>query len=225
MITMAQVTTPSNARNNNNDSAAANNNTKEKKKQDTLFGPNIGIVSGGPDWTERTSDGKLVDELTPEIVKGWIAKSKEVSRRSDDNCHSSSWVTIYITYVGKSLTVLLPHTSFSISIFTILEQSPASGHPSDDIYPIQRQITLRQPSKHSSTSNVPPSASPPSNPPNPTTPPTSTPNTTTASNSNTTATHPNVASTFTSSSHPPTTLLINHSRQWASRQRCVCSRS
>jgi hypothetical protein len=47
-----------------------------KKKQDTLFGPNIGIVAKGPEWTETRE--KSVDELTPEIVRGWIAKSKEV---------------------------------------------------------------------------------------------------------------------------------------------------
>ena len=53
---------------------------KPAKKHDTLFGPNIGIVSSGPDWTEASRDKSLVDELTPEIVKGWVAKSKEVRR-------------------------------------------------------------------------------------------------------------------------------------------------
>ena len=52
--------------------------TKPPKKHDTLFGPNIGIVSSGPEWTETSQDKTLVDELTPEIVKGWVAKSKEV---------------------------------------------------------------------------------------------------------------------------------------------------
>lgn len=51
---------------------------KPPKKHDTLFGPNIGIVSSGPEWTETSRDKSLVDELTPEIVKGWVAKSKEV---------------------------------------------------------------------------------------------------------------------------------------------------
>lgn len=51
-----------------------------KKKQDTLFGPNIGIVARGPEWTE--SREKVIDELTPEVVRAWIAKSKEVSRPS-----------------------------------------------------------------------------------------------------------------------------------------------
>ena len=48
----------------------------KEKKQDTLFGPNIGIVAKGPEWTE--SREKVIDELTPDIVRGWIAKSKEV---------------------------------------------------------------------------------------------------------------------------------------------------
>ena len=51
----------------------------EKKNNDTLFGPNIGVLGGGPDWTE--SGEKSSDVLTPDIVKGWIAKSKEVSVR------------------------------------------------------------------------------------------------------------------------------------------------
>ncbi|KAH9847448.1 hypothetical protein C2E23DRAFT_848506 [Lenzites betulinus] len=45
------------------------------KANDTLFGPNIGVLGGGPEWTE--SPEKSQDVLTPEIVKGWIAKSKQ----------------------------------------------------------------------------------------------------------------------------------------------------
>ncbi|KAH9947547.1 hypothetical protein B0H21DRAFT_738501 [Amylocystis lapponica] len=48
-----------------------------EKKSDTLFGPNIGIVNSGPEWTEKKEIGK--DELTPEIVKSWISKSKETN--------------------------------------------------------------------------------------------------------------------------------------------------
>ena len=48
-----------------------------RKPSDTLFGPNIGVLGGGPDWTENHE--KNQDVLTPEIVKGWIAKSKQVS--------------------------------------------------------------------------------------------------------------------------------------------------
>ncbi|KAI0792331.1 hypothetical protein C8Q75DRAFT_792039 [Abortiporus biennis] len=57
--------------------APNNDSSQDKKKQDTLFGPNIGIVSSGPEWTERKE--KPVDELTPEIVKRWIEKSKETN--------------------------------------------------------------------------------------------------------------------------------------------------
>ena len=54
--------------------------TPGSKGNDTLFGPNIGVLGGGPEWTE--SQEKSSDVLTPEIVKGWIAKSKEVSSQS-----------------------------------------------------------------------------------------------------------------------------------------------
>lgn len=47
------------------------------KTNDTLFGPNIGVLGGGPEWAE--SPDKSQDVLTPEVVKGWIAKSKQVS--------------------------------------------------------------------------------------------------------------------------------------------------
>lgn len=50
---------------------------KDKKAADTLFGPNIGVLSTGPKWTERQE--KSPDPLTAEVVKSWIAKSKEVS--------------------------------------------------------------------------------------------------------------------------------------------------
>jgi hypothetical protein len=54
----------------------------DKKKQDTLFGPSIGLVDSGPSWTDqlpRPSEKSLSqDVLTPELLKGWIEKSKEV---------------------------------------------------------------------------------------------------------------------------------------------------
>lgn len=71
----AVLTTMANVQDND---AAPKDTTKPPKKHDTLFGPNIGIVSSGPEWTETSQDKSLVDELTPEIVKGWVAKSKEV---------------------------------------------------------------------------------------------------------------------------------------------------
>ena len=57
---------------------ATKDSAKPSKKHDTLFGPNLGIVSSGPEWTEISQDKTVIDELTPEIVKGWVAKSKEV---------------------------------------------------------------------------------------------------------------------------------------------------
>ena len=38
------------------------------------------VLGGGPAWTE--SSEKSSDVLTPDIVKNWIAKSKEVSLSS-----------------------------------------------------------------------------------------------------------------------------------------------
>jgi hypothetical protein len=60
----------------------------KKKKEESLFGPHIGQVAPGPEWTEREvsedSPSKELEgggeKLTPEIVQGWIAKSKETSR-------------------------------------------------------------------------------------------------------------------------------------------------
>jgi hypothetical protein len=46
------------------------------KKPDTLFGPGVGVITSGPGWTEPKASNN--DELTPEVVKTWMAKSKEV---------------------------------------------------------------------------------------------------------------------------------------------------
>jgi hypothetical protein len=50
------------------------------KRQETLFGPNIGIVSDGPAWaqSEEAKKGTPSDYLTPEIVTRWVETSKEV---------------------------------------------------------------------------------------------------------------------------------------------------
>lgn len=79
---------------------APKDSTRPPKKHDTLFGPNIGIVSSGPEWTEVSQDKTVVDELTPEIVKGWVAKSKEVLYRlalllvsETDNAYQTSQPT------------------------------------------------------------------------------------------------------------------------------------
>ena len=49
------------------------------KKHETLFGPSLGTVSSGPAWANQTK-ATQGDELTPETVKAWVAKSKEVSQ-------------------------------------------------------------------------------------------------------------------------------------------------
>ena len=77
-------------------------NGATKKKQDTLFGPNIGIVAKGPEWAEARE--KTIDELTPEIVRGWIAKSKEVSRCRLCHPHRTSFPVA----VSVSSSVLRP---------------------------------------------------------------------------------------------------------------------
>lgn len=51
----------------------------DKKAPDSLFGPNIGVVSSGPAWTSANEKKVLADVLTPEVVRGWVEKSKEVS--------------------------------------------------------------------------------------------------------------------------------------------------
>ena len=49
-----------------------------KKYGEPLFGPSIGSVSSGPGWTLAGEKKIMTDELTTEIVNGWIEKSKEV---------------------------------------------------------------------------------------------------------------------------------------------------
>ncbi|KLO14371.1 hypothetical protein SCHPADRAFT_903315 [Schizopora paradoxa] len=50
----------------------------KNQKKDTLFGPSIGVPAGGPDWcASKDKPAKEDDELTTDIVKEWIAKSKE----------------------------------------------------------------------------------------------------------------------------------------------------
>jgi hypothetical protein len=50
-----------------------------EKRQETLFGPNIGIVSDGPAWaqSEDAKKGTPSDYLTPDIVRRWVETSKE----------------------------------------------------------------------------------------------------------------------------------------------------
>ncbi|EPQ52100.1 hypothetical protein GLOTRDRAFT_132219 [Gloeophyllum trabeum ATCC 11539] len=53
---------------------------KEQKEGSTLFGPNIGIVSTGPAWTEQPSRKSAADDLTPEVIRSWVEKSKQTSQ-------------------------------------------------------------------------------------------------------------------------------------------------
>ncbi|KAJ7590530.1 hypothetical protein C8J56DRAFT_536251 [Mycena floridula] len=53
---------------------------KDKKAQDSLFGPNIGVVNTGPAWTIANEKKVLTDELTQDVVQHWIEKSKESSQ-------------------------------------------------------------------------------------------------------------------------------------------------
>lgn len=60
---------------------------KDSKDVNTLFGPNIGIMDAGPKWTEPLGEKVGQDEITPDVVKVWIDKSKEV--RITLSCSSS----------------------------------------------------------------------------------------------------------------------------------------
>ncbi|PFH49886.1 hypothetical protein AMATHDRAFT_146631, partial [Amanita thiersii Skay4041] len=48
-----------------------------KINQEPLFGPNIGFVSSGPSWAITHEKKVVTDDLTPEVVKAWIEKSKQ----------------------------------------------------------------------------------------------------------------------------------------------------
>ena len=59
---------------------AVSTEPQSEKRQETLFGPNIGIVGDGPAWaqSEDAKKATLSDYLTPEIVRRWVETSKEV---------------------------------------------------------------------------------------------------------------------------------------------------
>jgi hypothetical protein len=63
-----------------NDIEANLSEPPKERKQETLFGPNIGIVGDGPAWAQSHDAKKSVssDFLTPEIVRRWVEMSKEV---------------------------------------------------------------------------------------------------------------------------------------------------
>lgn len=63
-----------------NDVEANSSEPPKEKRQETLFGPNIGVISEGPAWAQAQDIKKSTssDFLTPEIVRQWVEASKEV---------------------------------------------------------------------------------------------------------------------------------------------------
>ena len=69
-----------NAQLSTNDVEANLTDHQRDKREETLFGPNVGIVSDGPSWAQSddAKKGTSSDYLTPEIVRRWVEASKEV---------------------------------------------------------------------------------------------------------------------------------------------------
>ncbi|KAL4261485.1 E3 ubiquitin-protein ligase MGRN1/RNF157-like protein [Pleurotus pulmonarius] len=57
-----------------------NKDADTKTKYESVFGPNIGSVKSGPAWTQIKEKKVLVDELTADVVQGWIEKSKDTTQ-------------------------------------------------------------------------------------------------------------------------------------------------
>jgi hypothetical protein len=77
----ALATATTNAPSATNDIEANLSEPPKERKQETLFGPNIGIVGDGPAWAQSHDAKKSTtssDFLTPEIVRRWVEMSKEV---------------------------------------------------------------------------------------------------------------------------------------------------
>lgn len=65
------------ARTGTREAVAINMGAPERdSKQDTLFGPNIGVVNTTLPWAQTVTKQTPEDSLSPEIIKAWIAKSK-----------------------------------------------------------------------------------------------------------------------------------------------------
>ncbi|KAF8439129.1 hypothetical protein L210DRAFT_3646627 [Boletus edulis BED1] len=58
--------------------APADNTNKKESKQ--LFGPDIGVVNNVPAWAHPVGKSSAADSLSADIIKNWIAKSKESSQ-------------------------------------------------------------------------------------------------------------------------------------------------
>lgn len=77
---------------------------KDKKATEPLFGPSIGTISGGPAWTFSNEKKVVSDELTPEIVNGWIEKSKQVCiyfLGLPVPCHHHEETSLFLLVVGR----------------------------------------------------------------------------------------------------------------------------
>jgi hypothetical protein len=76
----ALATGPSNVPPTTNGAEVNSSEPPKQKRQETLFGPNIGIISDGPAWAQSQDTKKTTssDYLTPEIVMRWVDASKEV---------------------------------------------------------------------------------------------------------------------------------------------------
>lgn len=98
------------------------------KSNDTLFGPNIGVLGAGPKWTERTD--KSEDVLTPEVVKGWIAKSKEVSNSVLPG-YQSRGLSFRTSHLGLVCTVTTWTLSLLLNAFALYSARKQRGDESD----------------------------------------------------------------------------------------------
>lgn len=78
----ALATGTANAPSDTNDIEANLSEPPKERKQETLFGPNIGIVGDGPAWAQSHDAKKSAssDFLTPEVVRRWVEMSKETTQ-------------------------------------------------------------------------------------------------------------------------------------------------
>jgi hypothetical protein len=54
--------------------------SKKEKKQETLFGPNIGVVGSTPQWAQSMGQKTPADNVSSNIIQNWITRSKEPSQ-------------------------------------------------------------------------------------------------------------------------------------------------
>lgn len=54
--------------------------TSKEKKQETLFGPNIGVVGSTPQWAQSIAQKAPADVVSSNIIQNWITRSKEPSQ-------------------------------------------------------------------------------------------------------------------------------------------------